>query len=164
MFDCCFRRLCWAFRGTNFSCWSVGLKSVKVQLSTDRKRSYDWLAANKLIVGSYSLPSASPSYPASKKSLIPRPLQNLAPVVRRLDNAIYRIYYYPVDNSLRSCRDFWRECFVLVAKPRTRVAKPCEDWWKVEFVAREFPRERARGTMAAPLARLQIPPATQANG
>ena len=38
---------CWTFCGTNFWCWSVGSKSVKVQLSTDRKRSYDWLTTNE---------------------------------------------------------------------------------------------------------------------
>ena len=38
---------CWTFCGTYFSCWSVGAKSVKVQLSTDRKRSCDWVTANE---------------------------------------------------------------------------------------------------------------------
>ena len=38
---------CWTFCGTNFSCWSIASKSVKVQLSMDRKRSYDWLTANE---------------------------------------------------------------------------------------------------------------------
>ena len=49
-----------------FSCWSVGSKLVKVQLSTDRKRSYDWLTASKpkwlvhclsnVCMGCYSIP------------------------------------------------------------------------------------------------------------
>ena len=38
---------CWTFCGPNFSCWSVGSKSVKVQLSTNGQRSYDWLTANE---------------------------------------------------------------------------------------------------------------------
>ena len=35
--------------------------------------------------------------------------------------------------SLRSWRDSRVSAFVLVAKPRTREAKPWEDWWRVEL-------------------------------
>ena len=108
--------------------WIICLK-VNITAGND----FDWLSRYDevedcyFLMSGFSLPGTSSSYSVSKKSLIPRPLQNLAPVVRRLDNAIYRIYYYPVDNSLRNCRDFSRECFVLVAKPKTRVAKP----WRI---------------------------------
>ena len=69
---------------------------------------YDEVEGRYFLSSGFCLPGTSSSYPTSKKSLIPRPLQNLAPVVRRLDNAIHRINCYPVDNNLRSWRDFAR--------------------------------------------------------
>ena len=66
--------------------------------------------------------------------------------------------------SLRSWRDSRVSAFVLVAKPRTRVAKPWEDWWRFHSRLRRsrIPRGfRPRRNMAA---RSRIPPATQARG
>ena len=44
------------------------------------------------------------------------------------------------------------------------IAKPWEDWWRVQFHSR-LRRSRPQGNVAAPspLARVRIPPATQAN-
>ena len=62
------------------------------------------------------------------------------PVVRRLNNAIRRINCYPVDNNLRSWRDFACDCVCFGSE----AVNASVEGEKVEFAAREFPRGTAR--------------------